>query len=67
MEWGQYGHLWTVQRERGGTERRKGSTSVLTQAAALSAWLLSTPQETVIRTRGTGIMENLKVFQNNKK
>ena len=53
--------------ERGGMERRKGSARVFTQAAALSAWFLSAPQETVIRISGAGIMENLKVFQSNKK
>lgn len=52
--------------EQRGTERRKGSTRVLTQAAVPSSRLLSAPQEIVIRTRGAGIMENLKVFQNNK-
>lgn len=53
--------------EQGGTERRKGSTRVLTQAAALSARLLNAPQETVIRTRAARVIENLKLFQNHKK
>lgn len=48
-------------------ERRKGSARVFTQAAALSAWYVSAPQETVIRISGAGTMENLKVFQGNEK
>lgn len=68
MEWGQCGHLWTVHVEQGGTEKRKGSTRVLTHAAAIlrRAWLLSAPQKSVTRTRAAGIMENVKLFQNNK-
>lgn len=53
--------------EQGGTERRKGSARVFTQAADLSVWFISAPQETVIRISGAGIMGNLKVFQSNKK
>lgn len=67
MEWVQCGQLWTVHMGQGGTERRKGSTRALTQAAALSAGLLSASQETITRTRAAGIMENLRLFQNNKK
>ena len=48
-------------------ERREGRARVFTQAAALSAWLPSAPQRTVIRISGAGIMENLKIFQSNKK
>lgn len=53
--------------ERGGTERRKGSIRVFTQAAPLSAWFISALQETAIRISGAGIMENLEVFQSSKK
>lgn len=64
------GPVWSppdVHTEQRGTEKRKGSTRVLTQAAALSVRLLSAPQETVIRIRAAGIMENLKLLQNNTK
>lgn len=54
------GPAWSpldVRTEWGGTDKRKSSIRVLTQAVALSAQLLSAPQETVHNGESETILE----------